>query len=474
LREAAKELLSRRRARQTLQQFTEYTTPNWLPGKIHRVICAQADRVLRKEIDRLLIMCPPQHGKSTAASKRLPALALGHDPSLDVISASATSTLAEEFGRDVRNCIASSEYRTLFPDTNLAEDSQAKGRWNTNQGGGYYAIGVGGALMGRGGHLGLIDDPFATWEDGQSQLMRDKVWDWYTGTFYNRIRPGGAIIVIQHRMAEDDLAGRLIERQKSGGDQWTIVELPALLDDPPWVERYDRAALERLKANSDPRKWASLYMQNPSPDEGTYFKREWFEFVDPKKVTGHKYSSGDFAVTEDGGDSTELGTHCYSGDVLTLAIDGWTGKTTADVWIERLIDQFATHKPLCFFGESGPIRRSIEPFLRRRMTERRSYCRMEWLARPHDKPTMARPLQAMASMGKVRVADTEYGHHLLAQLLKFPGGGLDATDMAGLMGLAIGGGEDGAHPAISKPTPPVAVKRDGYDKEVETDSWRVA
>jgi hypothetical protein len=215
-------------------------------------------------------------------------------------------------------------------------------------------------------------------------------------------------------------------------------------------------------------------MQNPSPEEGTFFKREWFKFVDPKKVTGHRYSSGDFAVTEDGGDSTELGTHNYSQDILTLALDGWSGKTTADVWIERLIDQFDKHKPLCFFGESGPIRRSIEPFLRRRMSERRKFCRLEWLPRPHDKPTMARPLQAMASMGKVQIADTEYGHHLLAQLLKFPGGGLDATDMAGLMGLAIGGGEDGAHPAIVAPTVEKLPKRDSWDDEPEVSNWKTA
>lgn len=425
--------------------------------------------MVRKEIDRLIITCPPQHGKSTAASKRFPAYALGHNPGLDVISASATATLAEEFGRDTRNCVGSQEYKHLFPATTLAEDSQAKGRWNTKSGGGYYAIGVGGALMGRGAHLGLIDDPFATWEDGQSQLMRDKVWEWYTGTFYNRIRPGGAICVIQHRMAEDDLVGRLIERQKTGGDKFEIVELPALLEDPPWPERYDRAALERLKQNTDKRKWSALYMQNPTPDDGTFFLREWFRIVDPKTVTGHKYTTGDFAVTEDGGDTTEIGTHVYAGDTLTLGIDGWSGKTSADVWIERLIDQFATHKPLCFFGESGPIRRSIEPFLKRRMLERRAYCRTEWLPRPHDKPTMARPLQAMASMGKVQIADTDYGHQLLNNLLKFPGGGLDCTDMAGLMGLAI----DQVHPAMTvAPAPRAPVDR--YDREKEEDSWKVA
>jgi hypothetical protein len=474
--DAATELLTRRQARQSLQAFTEYTTLNWKAGRIHREICEQLDRVVRKDIKRLIIACPPQHGKSTVASKRLAAFVLGKTPTTDVISASATSGLAEEFGRDTRNCIASSEYRSLFPDTVLAEDSQAKGRWNTSHGGGYYAIGVGGALMGRGAELGLIDDPFSTWEEGQSQLVRNKVWDWYQGTFYNRIRPGGAIVVIEHRMAEDDLIGRLIEQQKAGGlDQWTIVEIPADLNNPPWVERYNRDELLLLKSAQGPRKWAALYMQNPTPEEGTFFKREWFNLVDPKKVSGHAYTTGDFAVTEGDGDFTELGTHKYSGDRLTLGIAGWRGQTSADVWIEHLIEQFATYKPLCFFGESGPIRRSIEPFLRRRMSERRKYCRLEWLVRSHDKATMARPLQAMAASGKVDIADTEYGHHLLSQLLQFPAGRLDdAVDMAGLMGMARGGGEDGAHPAIVPLALVKTEKRDGWDDEKEESNWKTA
>ena len=272
--QAAQELLNRRRARRGLLEFTEYTTPGWKAGKIHRIVAEQFNRVLRGEIDRLLLLCPPQHGKSSLASKRFPALALGVDPSKDVIAASATGSLAEEFGRDVRNCIGSSEYRNLFPSTTLAEDSQARGRWNTDKGGGYYAVGIGGAVMGRGANLGIIDDPFATWEDAQSELTRTRVWDWYTGTFYNRMRPGAPIIVIQHRMAEGDLAGRLIDKQAHGGDKWTIVELPALLDDPPWPERYDRAALERIRDNSDPRKWSALYLQNPTPEEGAYWENE--------------------------------------------------------------------------------------------------------------------------------------------------------------------------------------------------------
>ena len=418
-----------------------------------------------------MLLCPPQHGKSDIASRRFPAYLLGLDPTREVVSASATAELAEGFGRDVRNCIASSEYAQLFPETQLAEDSQAKGRWSTRQGGGYFAVGVGGQLFGRGG-LGIIDDPFGSWGDAQSELIRERVWDWYQGTFYNRIRPGEPIIVIQHRMHEDDLAGRLIERQQSGGDRWEIVELPADVSDPPWVERYDGKALERIRANSDPRQWSALYLQNPTPEEGTFFRREWFELFDPKKLPAcHRYGTGDFAVTEGGGDFTELATHGYLDDTLYLACEGWYGQTAADVWIERLLDQVSAHRPLAFFGESGPIRRSVEPFLTRRMRERKAYVRLEWLARPHDKPTMSRSLQAMAANRRVKIADTEYGHRLLGQLLQFPAGKLDdAVDMAALMGLAIAD----AHPAIAPPATKPKAMRDGYVTAETEDSWKVA
>lgn len=418
-----------------------------------------------------MLLCPPQHGKSKITSERFPAYLLGLNPGMDVVSASATAQLAEKFGREVRNCISSTEYRALFPETRLAEDSQAKGLWNTEHGGGYYAVGIGGALMGRGGELGIIDDPFSTWEDAQSELQRDKAWDWYTGTFYNRIRPGAPIIVIQHRMHEEDLVGRLLEQQHSGGDRWEVVELPALLEDPPWPERYDREALERIKRISGPRKWSALYLQNPTPDEGTFFQRSWFEFFDPRDMkTGYAYTTADFAVTEGAGDFTEIATHRYLDGTLWLACEGWRGQTTAEHWFEQLIDQFGRHKPMCFFGESGPIRRSIEPFLTRRMRERRTFSRLEWLPRGHDKPTCARPLQAMASAGKVKIADTEYGHNLLTQMLQFPAGMRDdAVDMAALMGMAI----DQAHPGITRPTEP-KVRRDGWDEEERVSSWKTA
>lgn len=397
-----------------------------------------------------MLLVPPQHGKSQITSKRAPALFMADDPTQDIIQASASSELADGFGADVRNCVRSDEYQRLFPGIQLSEDSQARGRWATNHGGKYFAVGVGGDLYGQGG-MGIIDDPFGSWADAQSQLQRDKVWDWYQGTFYNRIRPGKPIIVIQHRMHEEDLVGRLLAKQATGGDRWTVVELPADVDDPPWPERYDSEALIRIRDNMDRRQWSALYLQNPTPDEGTFFKREWFEFFDPKKAPRcHKYMSGDFAVTEGDGDFTDIATHGYTGQDLYLGLEGWNGQTTSDVWIEQLLDQASTHKPFAFFGETGPIRRAVEPFLNRRMLERKTFVRCEWLTRGADKPTEARSLQAMAGMKRVKIADTEYGCKLLTQLLKFPAGTRDdGVDMAVLMAKAI----DIAHPAIVT-TPP--------------------
>jgi predicted phage terminase large subunit-like protein len=468
-------LLQRRQARTSLRAFTEYVTPGWAAGKIHREICAQLERVQRKEIDRLMLLCPPQHGKSEITSRKFPAYVLGHDPKLDIIAASATAELAEGFGRDVRNTVTSREYANVFGGTVLSEDSQAKGRWNTQAGGSYYAVGVGGQLFGRGG-MAIIDDPFGSWEDAQSGTQRDKVWDWYTGTLYNRIRPGQPIIVIQHRMHEEDLAGRLIERQKAGGDRWEIVNLPADVENPPWPERYNRDALVRIRSNTDPRQWSALYLQNPTPEEGTFFKREWVKWYTTPPGRLHKYGSSDFAVTEGGGDYTEVWTHGVDpGGDLYLGLDAYSGQSTADVWIEQMIAQFRRHKPFAHFGETGVIRRAIEPVLIRRMRETNTFCRLEWITRTRDKASTARALQARMAMGKVWLPDNEHGHRLLAQMLAFPAGMHDdAVDQAALMALAL----DEAHPATLAPQQSIQ-KVDRWakafgDDENEGDSWKTA
>jgi hypothetical protein len=175
-----RDLEVRNQARENLIGFTEYTFSKYRTAAFHKAIAGQLERVERGEVDRLMLLLPPRHGKSELASKRYPAWLLGRNPARQFISVSATAELAADFGRDVRNIIGSPEYRTLF-DTRLAEDSQAKGKWHRSAGGIYYAVGIGGSVLGRGADVLLVDDPFSSMEDALSEVTRKNVWDWYTG-----------------------------------------------------------------------------------------------------------------------------------------------------------------------------------------------------------------------------------------------------------------------------------------------------
>ncbi len=469
-------MLRRRQARQSLLAFTDYTTPNYQSGYVHQQIAAAFDRVEAGEVDRLMILTCPQHGKSVLSSQNYPAYSLGRDPKHDVISASAVAMLAEKFGQDVRNKVASPEYQRLFPGTSLAEDSQAKGQWRTSKGGSYYAVGIGGAVMGRGADRLIIDDPFASMEEAQSQRARDRVWDWFTGTAYNRVRPGGAIVLICHRMNEDDLAGRLLAAQDSG-DKWTVVELP-VSGKPLWPERFDQAFYDRLKAVTPPLYWSALYEQNPQPEEGTFFKREWFWRYKPDDVpTVRKYMTSDFAFTENGGDFTELGIHgvCQSDreTKLYLCMDGWYGQQDQVNWVDQYMALVQRHRPLVEFSEAGMPRRASEGLITRVRRERKIPGGLvEWIPSLTDKVSRATSLRAMASMGRVGLPDNDYGERVLTQLLGFPAAkDDDAVDMVGLMARVI----DQAHPAMAITQRP-KVSRDRWDRAFEGDegnSWRL-
>ena len=443
---AAAELLRLEAASSSLLEFVRFTSPRWEDGKIHRAICSALDRIAHKEIDRLLLLCPPQHGKSHITSKRLPAYLLGIDPTLDIISASATGDLAMEFGGAVRDCVKSPEYGRLF-DTRLSESSQAKGRWETDKGGGYYAVGIGGALFGRGAGLAIVDDPFSTWEDAQSSLAQARVWEWYRGTLYNRIRPGGAIIVIQHRTGDNDLVGRLLEEQAHGGDKWEVVKLHADLEDPPWPERYDRAALERIQANVSSMMWSALYQQDPTPATGSFFQREWFHDYDVAPKGLRVYGATDGAVTPGKGDYTEHGIIGVDASRNLYVLDWWFGQVSSDVWIDKMADMIEQQTELrggvsCWFGESGVIRRAVEPFMVKRLVDRGAACRIEWLPSIAGKGPRANAIQGLMSMGKVFwPKHAPWKAHVQDQMLRFTGEDSskkdDAVDVMGMFGRGL-------------------------------------
>lgn len=415
-----------------------------------------------------MIFMPPRHGKSELASKRFPAWCLGRDPKRQIIAASYNSDLANDFGRNVRNLVAEPEFSQVFPQVTLAPDSQAANRMNTNHGGTYVAAGVGTAVTGRGAHIALIDDPFKDREEADSERRRDVVWDWYRSTLYTRLMPGGAVVLIQTRWHEDDLAGRILE-QEAG--QWDVLELPALHPERGalWPEWYPVEALERIKATVGPREWSALYQQQPQPDEGTFFQRGWFKEWD-KLPDCRFYLTSDFAVTDGGGDYTVLTVWGIAADGDVYRAAQWKGQTTSDVWIERMLDLVARWKPLAAFGEGGVIQKAVQPMLKRRMRERNVHCRLEWLPSVSDKPTRARSFQAMAATGRVhfeRGAD-------LSEFLVFPAGKHDdEVDTASLIGRAI----DHAHPAIVTQTK-TPKPRDRWDraltKEKEGASWKLS
>lgn len=439
---AADELLRRRQARRSLISFTEYTKADFRPAQHHRWIADALEKVERGEIKRLMLFLPPRHGKSELASRRFPAWYLGRNPDKQLITATYSTEFAEDFGRDVREVVRNEDYKNVF-GTTLAADSTSRGRWRTEAGGVYFAVGVGGPITGRGAHLALIDDPVKNRQDAESETIRESIWHWYTSTLRTRMMPGGAIVLICTRWHEDDLAGRLLKAQDEGGEKWEIISLQALREEDGqeqalWPAWYPVEELRKIRGAIGPRDWLSLYQQTPTSDEGTFFKREWFKPYKERPEQLSIYMTGDFAVTADDGDFTEIAVWGIDRDQNIYALDWWSGQATTDVWIDELLRMVRLYEPQWFVAESGVIRRAVEPWLKKQMLETKTYTACEWLPTSGDKPSMARSFQAMASTGKVHIPLTVWGQQLIDQLMKFPAGTHDdKVDACGLIGRFI-------------------------------------
>ena len=437
------ELLARKMAAQAIAPCIERLDLGFRPAAHHKLLIEALEAVERGECERLMVCMPPGSAKSTYTSVVFPAWFLGRNPALSVIAASHTQELAERFGRRVRNILAMPAFERVF-GFGLAEDSQAAGRWDTDRGGEYFAAGVGGSITGRRADLAIIDDPVKSREDADSDRMRERAWEWYVNDLLTRLKPGARQIIVMTRWHEDDLGGRILERER---DRWRVIEIPmeAMPNDP-----LGRAAGERLwpewftdemvqVAKMDLRAWNALYQQQPAADEGDYFKAEWFGEYDTPPLGVKKYGASDYGVTDGGGDYTEHGLFGVDQQGNIYVLDWWRKQASADVWIESKCDLILQHEPTCWFGESGPIRRAVEPFLMRRMSERRAFCRVEWLPSISDKPTRARSFQALSSMGKVFFPrHATWKSDVLGQLLRFPAGKHDdSVDVCSLIGRGL-------------------------------------
>ena len=257
--------------------FVKHVWPDFIEGSHHKRIADKFNKLASGEIKRLIINMPPRHTKSEFGSYLLPAWMVGKNPKLKIIQSTNTTELSVRFGRKAKALIDSPEYQKVFK-TKLREDSQAAGKWETAQGGEYYAAGVGSAITGRGADLLIIDDPHSE-QDAMNAQALERTYEWYTSGPRQRLQPGGSIIVIMTRWNEKDLTGRLLNAQKEvKADQWHVVEFPAIMPSgqPVWPEYWKLEDLESVKASIPLSKWNAQYMQNPTSEEGALIKREWW------------------------------------------------------------------------------------------------------------------------------------------------------------------------------------------------------
>lgn len=436
--------MHRRQASTSLMDFTMFTLPRYRPAAHHFMIAEHLELLESRALDRLLTMAPPRHGKSELVSRRFPAWYIGRHPEEEIIHASYGAALAKDFGRTVRNIVGSSQFADIFPGVELAADSKANDKWNTNFEGAYYATSTDGAATGRGAHLLNIDDPVKGRKEAQSETIRNSVRDWYRSTAYTRLAPGGIINLTLTRWHEMDLAGEVLEHMRTGGefaDNWTQLDLQAIDENGAalWPERFPLEVLQRIQSNIGPYEWNALYMQRPSAMDGDYFKRDWFGTYERLPKTVKFYGASDYAVSDGEGDYTVHLIVAVDHDGYIYVVDIWRDRKTSDVWVESFIDMIAKHKPSGWAEESGQILKSMQPIILKRMRERKTYCVRTPFPSASDKTVRARSIQARAASGMVKLPkDKPWVAAFIGELLKFPNGQYDdQVDAFSLIGRML-------------------------------------
>lgn len=467
----AKRVLARRR----LLHFTTLTHPSYKPGWLHEDICARLERfsqqVVEEKSPRLMLLCPPRHGKSQLASVRFPAWHLGHHPAHEIINVGYNLDLPMTFSRQVRELVRSANYQAMFPDMQLDPNSQSIEAWNTIKGGGFLAAGVGGGITGKGAHILIVDDPLKNQEDADNAELRKKLVDWYQSTAYTRLAPGGGVLLIQTCWNDADLAGYLQNMAKTDpeSDQFEVVKYPALSEaweyrdnetlnivrsdkelppDPNLTllrpvdtclheARYPTSALKRIKnSGMATRIWSALYQQNPVPDEGVFFAKKDFRYASqlPEPYGMRVYTAWDFAIGEKKQNDYTVGMTVLQDEhnrMYVLNVHRFRG-TSFEI-VEAMLDEAKIYAGMYnvdyLIGvEDGQIWKAMKPYLELRMQERKEYPSYEILVPYTDKLARARPLQGRLQQGLVYWPDPgthPWVNQAVTEMLRFPAGAND-------------------------------------------------
>lgn len=446
-REALVELAVRTYRRRSVEairnfgSFLPFVQPSYTLHWFQERIAATCQRLLEGGCGgRLMLFVPPQHGKSEIVSRKLPAWALGVNPDLKIVGTSYSADLAQQFSRAIQRTIDGEEYRRVFPGTRLGSGTHGYIR-NVDMfevvghGGFYKAVGVGGSLTGTPADLGIIDDPVKDALEAGSQTYRDRVWDWYNDVFLTRLHNDSKQILIMTRWHEDDLAGRLLERE---GDRWTVLRIPAVCEQEAdgelrsprhvgealWEERH---SLERLRdvERRSPRTFAALYQQRPTTDGGNIVRREWFRHV----------SAGEFARLHRGGEPvvffidtayTDKSANDPTGIIATVRVGNDIYITHAErVYMKfpELIRHLPRYCAAHGYGDKSTIR--IEPKANGLsvIDQLRETTRLNVVATPSPRDSKETRLNAASPVvegGRVTLVDGAWNEALVDEVCGFP------------------------------------------------------
>lgn len=472
---AARELLRRRAARESLVEYARYIEVPGAPltgdedcedyspvetvlSQHHVLILEAAQRCVETHGGRLMIFMPPGSAKSTYGSVVLPSWIAGRNPGTKIIGVSYGSDMARKFGRRIRSIVRQPKYQHLF-GTTLSKESSAADEWALENQSEYMSGGILSGITGNRADVVVVDDAIKGREAADSEAIREKTFSEYQESVLTRLKPGGSVIFINTRWHQGDPCGKILPEGYAGesgsilcrdGRVWEVICLAAKCersDDPLgrnigdyiWPEWFDQShwdMFERL-----PRTWSALFQQRPAPDTGDYFKAEWLIPVDhmPPVEQMSIYGGSDYAVTSNGGDYTVhavIGV-CSANNIYLL--DLWRQQASSDVWVDSFCALVRKWKPIGWAEETGQIKSGVGPFLIKRMIETGSYVAREQFPTRGDKAARAQSIRGMMALKGLRYhRDAPWFSDFKAELMSFPVGVHDdIVDSIGLVGQLI-------------------------------------
>jgi len=427
-------------AQNDFMTFVRRMWPGFIPGKHHEVVAKAFENVVNGHNKRLIINMAPRHTKSEFASYLLPAWFLGKNPNKKIIQTSHTAELAVGFGRKVRNLIDSEEYNQVFTDVKLKADNKSAGRWATNKGGEYFSIGVGGSVTGKGADLLIIDDPHSEQEAklaAHKPDIFDSVYEWYTSGPRQRLQPGGAIIIVATRWSLRDLTGQVIKAsQTRGGDEWEVIELPAIMPSgkPVWPEFWKLEELLALKDELPVSKWNAQYQQQPTAEEGAIVKREWWkrweadrpppcDFVIQSWDTAFlKHNRADYsACTTWGVWTTE------EGETNIILLDAFKDRYEFPELKQKAYETYREWEPDVFLVEAKAAGSPLVFELRRMGIPVSEYSP----TKGNDKIVRLNAVSDLFASGRIWVPERKFADELIEEVAAFPSGEHDDLCLVG-------------------------------------------